>query len=76
MAMLPDQWVQAVIGGIRCKVSCALIDGVGVGDYIIVHAGFAIARLNVEEAEITLALFDEIAAQLREQRLALSPSLS
>jgi hydrogenase maturation factor len=33
---------------------------------VIVHAGFAIAHLDVEEAERTLALFDEIAAHLYE----------
>jgi hydrogenase expression/formation protein HypC len=65
IAILAEQWVEAVIGGVRCKVSTALIEPVEVGDYVIVHAGFAIARLDVEEAEITLALFDEIAAHLR-----------
>jgi hydrogenase expression/formation protein HypD len=39
--------------------------GIALGDYLIVHAGFAIARLDVEDAEKTLALFDEIAAHLR-----------
>lgn len=55
---------QAVIelGGVRNRVSLALLDDVAVGDYLIVHTGFAIARLNVEEAEKTLALFREIAA--------------
>jgi len=46
-----------------------------VGDYVIVHAGFAIARLDVEEADRTLALFDEIAAHLREAGDALHPRL-
>jgi hydrogenase expression/formation protein HypC len=45
-----------------------------VGDYVIVHAGFAITRLDVEEAEKTLALFDEIAAHLRKPD-ALHPPL-
>jgi hydrogenase maturation factor len=33
---------------------------------VIVHVGFAIARLNADEAEKSLALFDEIARQLEE----------
>jgi hydrogenase maturation factor len=41
-----------------------------------VHAGFAIARLDVEEAEKTLALFDQIAVHLREPADALHPRLS
>ena len=63
-ALLDDQWAETEVGGIRSRISIALIDGVAVGDYVIVHAGFAITRLDVEEAEKTLALFDEIAAHL------------
>jgi hydrogenase expression/formation protein HypC len=43
-----------------------------VGDYLIVHAGFAITRLNVEEAELTLALFEEIAVHLEGPRAVYS----
>jgi hydrogenase expression/formation protein HypC len=75
-ALLDGQWVEIEVGGIRSRVSTALIDDVEVGDYLIVHAGFAITRLNVEEAEKTLALFDEIAAQLRMSSDALHPRLS
>lgn len=59
-----DQWAEAEVGGVHKRISLALLDGVAVGDYVIVHAGFAITRLDVDEAEKTLALFDEIAAQL------------
>jgi hydrogenase expression/formation protein HypC len=65
VAVLADQWVEIEVGGIHSRVSIALIDEVAVGDYLIVHAGFAITRLDVQEAEKTLALFDEIAAHLR-----------
>lgn len=54
------------VGGVRNRVSLELVDDVAVGDYVIVHTGFAIARLDVEEAEKTLALFDEIANYLEE----------
>jgi len=75
VALLADQWVEIEIGGIHNRVSTALIDDVVVGDYLIVHAGFAITRLDVEEAERTLALFDEIAADLRTPPDALHPRL-
>lgn len=52
------------VGGVRNVISLMLVDGVEVGDYVIVHVGFAIARLDVEEAEKSLALFDEIARHL------------
>jgi hydrogenase expression/formation protein HypC len=48
---------QAVIdvGGIRKRVSVALVDGVAPGDYVIVHVGYALARLDPEAAAETLA---------------------
>jgi hydrogenase expression/formation protein HypC len=44
-------------------VSLALVDDAQVGDYVIVHVGFAIGRVDADEAERTLALFAEMAAQ-------------
>jgi len=54
------------VGGVRNLISLLLVEDVTVGDYVIVHVGFAIARLNAEEAAKTLALFDEIARHLEE----------
>jgi hydrogenase expression/formation protein HypC len=75
VALLGDDWVEAEVGGVLSRVSVALIGGVRVGDYLIVHAGFAITRLNVEEAEKTLALFAEISAHLARAQHALHPRL-
>lgn len=50
------------IGGVRKEVSLLLVDNVQPGDYVIIHVGFAIARLDEEEARKTLALFAEVAA--------------
>jgi hydrogenase expression/formation protein HypC len=50
------------LGGIRKSISTALLDEVAVGDYVIVHVGYALERLNVAEAEETLRLFAELAA--------------
>lgn len=47
------------LGGVRKPVSLALVDGIVVGDYVIVHVGFALARLDPEEAEQTLRSFAE-----------------
>jgi hydrogenase expression/formation protein HypC len=75
VAILGDQWVETDVGGVRSRVSIALIDDVALGDYLIVHAGFAITRLDVEEAEKSLALFAEIAAHLKGTANALHPRL-
>jgi len=64
------------VGGVRSQVSLALIDGVEVGDYVIVHVGHAITRLDVEEAEKSLALFRELAAQIGENPDAIYSGVS
>lgn len=45
------------LGGVRKSVSLALVDDVAVGDYVIVHVGYALQKLDPEEADETLALF-------------------
>ena len=48
--------------GIKKDVSLALIDDVAVGDYLLIHVGYALQRLSEDEAMRTLALFDELEA--------------
>ena len=47
------------LGGIRKRVSLMLLDDVAVGDFVIVHVGFALTRLDRDEAEESLALLRE-----------------
>ena len=54
----PDQAV-VELGGIRKQVSLALVDDIAVGDYVIVHVGYALARLDPEQAAMTLQLMAE-----------------
>ena len=49
------------VDGVRKRISLALVEAVAVGDYVIVHVGYALARLDPEEAARTLALFAEAA---------------
>ena len=51
------------LGGVRKPVSLALFGDAQVGDYVIVHVGFAIGRVDADEAQRTLELFAEMAAQ-------------
>lgn len=48
------------IGGIRKKARLDLVENVKVGDYVLIHAGFAIQRLNQEEAKDILEAWREI----------------
>ncbi|MHC1586618.1 MAG: HypC/HybG/HupF family hydrogenase formation chaperone [Candidatus Hecatellaceae archaeon] len=47
-------------GGVTREVNVSLLEKVKVGDYVIVHAGFAIQILDSEEAEKTLKLWEEV----------------
>jgi len=40
-------------GGVTQPVSLDFVPEVGIGDYVMVHVGFAIAQVNEEEAELT-----------------------
>ena len=50
------------VEGIQRKASVLLLENVRVGDYVIVHAGFAIHRIDEEEAMASLRLLKEAAA--------------
>ena len=58
-ALLENDMAKAEVGGIVKDVNLMLVDDVAVGDYVIVHVGFALSRLEPEEAAETLALFAE-----------------
>jgi len=58
-----DEMAIVDLDGIRKEISLALLDGVRVGDYVILHVGYALARLDAEEAERTLALFASAASE-------------
>ncbi len=58
--LLGDATALIDLDGIRKEISLALVDGVQVGDYVILHVGYALTRLDPDEAERTLALFAEL----------------
>lgn len=53
---------EAEIGGVSRRVSLWLTPEAQVGDYVLVHTGYAINVLDQEEAEGTIKLLEEIAA--------------
>ncbi|WP_047396136.1 HypC/HybG/HupF family hydrogenase formation chaperone [Chitinibacter sp. ZOR0017] len=60
-ALLANDEARIEVGGVHKVISIALVDEVAVGDYLIVHVGFAIGKLDPAEAEQTLALFAQMA---------------
>ena len=57
-----DETALVDIGGVRKRISVALVPDAEVGDYVIVHVGHAIGMLDEAEAQASLALFAELAA--------------
>ena len=55
--LLDDGTAVIDLDGIRKEISLALVDGVRPGDYVILHVGYALSKLDPDEAERTLALF-------------------
>ena len=47
------------IDGVQREASLMMIDDVAVGDYVLIHAGFAIERIDEEEARLTLRALRE-----------------
>jgi len=58
---IEDKEAEAEIGGISRRISLWLTPEAEVGDYVLVHTGYAINVLDQEEAEETLRLLEEIA---------------
>ncbi len=54
------EWAWVDVNRVHLKINTALVEGVRPGDYVIVHAGFAIQKLTKEEGESTLELFRQI----------------
>ncbi|MDE2389430.1 MAG: HypC/HybG/HupF family hydrogenase formation chaperone [Betaproteobacteria bacterium] len=54
------------LSGIRKEISLALVEDIAPGDYVIVHVGFALQKLDSLEAERTLAIFAEISSHDQE----------
>jgi hydrogenase expression/formation protein HypC len=56
-----DSTALVELGGIARRVSIMLVPDTQAGDYVLLHAGFAIEKLNEDEAMETLRLFAELA---------------
>lgn len=56
------------LAGVKKAVSTTLLDEVSVGDFVLVHVGYALHRLSPEEADRTLRLMEEAGLLVEEQR--------
>lgn len=67
----PDQKAVVDLAGVRKEISTALVEDVQPGEYVIVHVGYAIGKIDAEEAARTLELFKQLEqAQSAERPIA------
>lgn len=61
--LLPDEMAVASIDGVSKEVSVALIKDLAVGDYVIIHVGYALTKIDPDEARRTLELMRELSRE-------------
>jgi hydrogenase expression/formation protein HypC len=60
VAAIPEPGIALVdLSGVQKRISLELVDDVAPGDYVIVHVGYALTKLDPDEAEKTLQTFAE-----------------
>jgi hydrogenase expression/formation protein HypC len=64
--ILPDDMAIVSIDGVSKEISVALIEDVAVGDYVIMHVGYALTKIDPVEARRTLELLQELSGEGRE----------
>ncbi len=62
--LLPDQMARVSLDGVTKTVSVALIEDASLGDYVILHVGFALSKVDPVEAARTLAMIRDMAGGL------------
>jgi hydrogenase expression/formation protein HypC len=60
--LLDDNMARIDMGGVSKAICIALVEDVEVGDFVVVHVGYALSKIDAEEAERTLTLLREVAA--------------
>ncbi len=63
-------------GGVRKEACLAYVQDVKVGDYVIVHVGFAISKVDEEEALRTLELLDQMGDLVQQELATMGPGMN
>ncbi len=61
-----NQIAKVEVGGVRRGVHFGMVEDVKVGDYVLVHVGFAMSKVDEKEAEETLRLLRELGSYQEE----------
>ena len=63
------------VAGVHRKVNVGLLDGVGPGDWVLIHVGFAISQVDEQEAIATRRLLEEMGAEYEQELEELKTSV-
>ncbi|MGE5281704.1 MAG: HypC/HybG/HupF family hydrogenase formation chaperone [Chloroflexota bacterium] len=67
----PNRLARVDVAGVKRNVSVALLDddegGVGPGDWVLIHVGFAISKVDEDEAAATLKLLEEMGSEYEQE---------
>ena len=66
---------QVDIAGVRRNVNIGLLDGIGPGDWVLIHVGFAISQVDEEEAIATRRLLEQMGAEYEQELEELKASV-
>jgi hydrogenase expression/formation protein HypC len=55
-----NQIAKVDVGGVRRNINIGMIDDTKVGDYVLIHVGFAMTKIDEQQAEETLRVLKEI----------------
>lgn len=67
IAITEDSMGTVELDGVRHSVGLMLIEDPQIGDYVLIHAGFAIEKLATAEADARLKLFESLAEIYRQE---------
>ena len=62
------------VGGVRRNVNVGLLDDIGPGDWVLIHVGFALSRIDEAEAAATYALLEQMGAEYEQELVELRGS--
>jgi len=66
---------QVDVAGVKRNVNVGLLDGVGPGDWVLIHVGFAISQVDEEEALATRRLLEQMGAEYEQELEELKASV-
>jgi hydrogenase expression/formation protein HypC len=57
-----NQIAKVEVGGVRRNINIGMLDDTRVGDYVLIHVGFAMSKIDEHEAKETLRVLQEMGA--------------